>query len=135
LENEFKKKGILIKRNYLKRDMRILADRNQLKQVFLNLFLNCLQAMTETKPNQLSVETFLDNNTAVIKISDTGSGVSPKDLPHLFEPFFTTKESGSGLGLTIVKNIVENHNGTIYAESKLGEGTSFIIKFPYMDKK
>lgn len=135
LENEFKKKNALIKRGYLKKDMRLLADRNQLKQVFLDLFLNSLEAMDETKPNQLIVETLTNNNCLIVKITDTGCGISSKDLPHLFEPFFTTKQNGAGLGLTIVKSIIENHNGKISVESKLGKGASFCISFPYLNKK
>jgi len=135
LENDFKKKKVSIKRKYFKKEARLLADRDQLKQAFLNLFLNSLEAMNETKPNELCLETALADNKLVIKISDTGCGIPSEDMAHLFEPFFTHKQNGTGLGLTIVKNITENHNGKISAESKVSEGTTFLIKFPYLDKK
>lgn len=135
LENDFRKNKILIKRNYFKKDIRLLADRNQLKQVFLNLFLNSLEAMNGTKPNQLTVETSSEHHELVVRIADTGCGISKEDLSHLFEPFFTTKEKGMGIGLTVVKSIIQNHNGKISLESKLGEGTTVSISLPYVTKK
>lgn len=135
LEDDCKRKGILIKRAYLKKNIRILADREQMKQVFLNIFLNSLEAMDKTKTNKLIVETNQDDKNLAVKITDTGCGIAKEDLLHLFEPFFTTKENGTGLGLTIVKNIVENHGGKISVESKLTEGTTFSINLPLTDKK
>lgn len=135
LENDFKKKDILVRKNYLKKDIKFLADRNQLKQVFLNLFLNTLDAMSNSKSNQLTIETRLNDQQLIIKIADTGCGIETKDLPHIFEPFFSTKESSAGLGLTIVKSIVENHRGRICVESKPEKGTTFTISFPYLNKK
>jgi len=69
-------------------------------------------------------------NHQYIKISDTGCGIDPKDLPHIFEPFFTKKEKGTGLGLAITQGILEKHGGTIKVESKLNQGTVFIINLP-----
>lgn len=135
LENDFREKKVLIKRRYFKKELKFLTDRNQLKQVFLNLFLNSLDAMDNSKPNQLTVETYLENQHLLIKITDTGCGISRENLPHLFEPFFTTKEKGTGLGLAIVKSIIENHNGTISVTSDVGKGTAFYMSFPYLDKK
>ena len=134
LENDFRKKKILIKRGYSKKDVRLLADRNQLKQVFLNLFLNNLDAMNGVKVNQLTVETSSEHHEIVARITDTGCGVSKENIPRLFEPFFTTKEKGIGLGLTIVKSIIENHKGKISVESGPGVGTIFTLTFPYLKK-
>ena len=64
-----------------------------------------------------------------IRISDTGPGVPPDKLPSIFEPFFTTKESGTGLGLYVTKQLVERNKGRIFVESKLGQGTTFILEF------
>ncbi len=104
-------------------------DRNQMKQVFLNLFLNSIQAM----PNggTLTVSTVAENGAAVIKVSDTGTGISKDAIPHIFDPFYTTRtESGTGLGLAIVYGIIKEHGGRITARSALGEGTEFRIELP-----
>ena len=71
-----------------------------------------------------------DNSILIIEISDTGCGIDPKDLPHIFDPFFTNKNHGTGLGLSITHEIIRNHNGKIFSESKLGEGTTFRIELP-----
>ena len=134
LENDFKKKRISVKRKYFKQDILFLADKNQIKQIFLNLLLNSIEAMDERKTNQLSIETMPDSNKITVKITDTGCGISKEEMHHLFEPFFSTKQSGAGLGLTIVKNIVENHNGEILVKSSLEEGTEFTLKFPLSNK-
>jgi signal transduction histidine kinase len=130
LENDFKKKGVLVKKKYPGAGIRLSADKDQLKQAFLNIFLNSLEAMEEGNPNQLIVETSADNSRLNIKISDTGCGISKENLKRLFQPFFSTKGKGAGLGLAITKNIIENHKGRISVESELGRGTSFLISFP-----
>jgi signal transduction histidine kinase len=83
---------------------------------------------------QLRVETLPSENGCgiLIRISDTGPGIPEDVLAHIFEPFFTTKEQGkgTGLGLSMAYGIIENHNGRIWAESKVGEGTVFTIELP-----
>jgi signal transduction histidine kinase len=103
----------------------ILADRNQLKQAFLNLFLNSIQAMPGG--GTLTVKTTLTgNNRLLVAISDTGTGIPKESLPHIFDPFYTTKESGTGLGLSIVHGIVLKHKGKIRVESGSG-GTTISV--------
>ncbi len=109
----------------------IKADSNQLRQAFLNLFLNAIDAMPDG--GTLTVSTNLrssDSKSAIICVKDTGCGIPEEDLPHIFEPFYSKKEEGTGLGLSIVYNIIKEHNGSIKAKSKLGEGTKFIIELP-----
>ena len=106
----------------------ILADKKQLKQVFLNVFLNSIQAMPSG--GTLKVSTSLLNGAdgrVAISIQDTGHGIKPEDLPRIFEPFFTTKESGTGLGLSIVHGIVKEHGGDVKVESRLNEGTTVSV--------
>ena len=91
--------------------------------------------MNEAKTKQLTVETSFTHLELIIKITDTGCGISKDDLSHLFEPFFTTKEKGMGLGLSVVKSIIQSHNGKISLESKAGEGTVVSISFPLVTKK
>ena len=111
---------------------KVPSDIQQLNHVFMNIILNAAEAMEGT--GQLRVETLpADNGCSVlIRISDTGPGIPEDVLTHIFDPFFTTKEEGkgTGLGLSLVYGIIENHNGRIWAESKVGEGTTFTIELP-----
>ncbi|MBN2280492.1 MAG: GHKL domain-containing protein [Candidatus Marinimicrobia bacterium] len=107
---------------------KILADEQQIRQVFSNLILNAIQAMTEKGNIEINLtgkEAF-----AVITISDDGTGIEKENLDKIFEPYFTTKRKGTGLGLALVRQIVENHQGGISVESEVGKGTLFQIKLP-----
>ena len=111
---------------------RILGDVEFLRSVFNNLFINAVQSMQKIGGN-LSVTISSAANFVKIEIADTGEGISEENLSKIFEPYFSTKETGTGLGLAIVKKIIDDHNGTIEAESKLGEGTKFTVKIPKAD--
>ncbi|ABK98054.1 GAF domain-containing sensor histidine kinase [Pelobacter propionicus] len=108
----------------------VLGDAHQLKQVFLNLILNACECMTDGGALEIGLQkVFLDKNSVMISISDTGGGIHPDMLPRIFDPFFTTKPQGSGLGLAIVKRIMLNHNGSIDVEN--GErGAVFTLTLP-----
>ena len=108
----------------------ILADADQMSQVFLNLIMNAIHAMPEG--GVLRVGLARAGGQARITLVDTGHGIPPEDLPKIFDAFFTTKEAGkgTGLGLTVVKGIIEEHGGTITAESEPGYGTTFTITLP-----
>ncbi|MDY6857664.1 MAG: response regulator [Thermodesulfobacteriota bacterium] len=112
----------------------IKADKFQLEQVFINLIINSSHAMEAQEVKRLTVETSLcsDESHIEIKISDTGCGIAEEDIDKVFLPFFTTKEKekGNGLGLSIVKMIVDKHRGDIYLTSKPGKGTVFKIILP-----
>ncbi|MDI6782682.1 MAG: ATP-binding protein [bacterium] len=110
----------------------IPVDSEQMKQVFLNLLMNAVQAM----PNggQLEIITELTNNQWRIYITDTGIGIRAADLEKIFEPFYTTKEGGVGLGLSIAKRIVEEHRGSLQIQSQPGQGTKITIALPINDK-
>lgn len=104
------------------------VDTDMLKQVVLNLFINAQQAMSEG--GELMIRTDRQQNDAIIQINDTGSGIAPERLPHLFDAYPSFRPKGSGLGLPIVKKIVEAHSGTIKVDSEPGKGTSFTIRLP-----
>ena len=106
----------------------VLED--QLKQVFLNLILNALQAMPQG--GELKVATGLRNkgNELFITFADTGIGISKQDLPHIFEPFYTTRANGTGLGLAITYAIVDRHGGRISVDSEINQGSSFTVILP-----
>ncbi len=110
----------------------INIDPSQIQQVLINIIMNGVEAMEGS--GELKIESKLseDNKFICILISDTGPGIKPEYHKKIFEPFFTTKEAthGVGLGLSISKRIIEDHNGTIEVKSEPGKGTTFIIKLP-----
>ena len=108
---------------------RVFGDAEVLRSVFSNLFINAVQAM-EKDGGKLCVTVSPAGESVVIEIADTGGGIPAENLDKIFEPYFSTKETGTGLGLAIVKKIIDDHSGTIEAESKLDEGTKFIVKLP-----
>jgi two-component system NtrC family sensor kinase len=109
----------------------INAAENQLKQVFLNLVINAVEAMP--KGGELAIHTSVspDREWLSIVFQDQGVGLSRQARLHLFEPFYTTKTKGTGLGLSISYGIVEQHGGTIEVESKQDQGSRFIVKLPH----
>ncbi|HEY8449035.1 MAG TPA: ATP-binding protein, partial [Bacillota bacterium] len=108
----------------------LVADGQQLRQVLYNLVLNAIEAMPDG--GRLRVETALagDGRQVVLQVRDTGVGIEPDHLDRVAEPFFTTKAHGTGLGLAVVRSIVNNHGGTIECESQPGRGTTFIVRLP-----
>jgi two-component system, NtrC family, sensor histidine kinase HydH len=107
---------------------RIYADEDKLNQVFLNLFLNSIQAMDDG--GTLSVVTSKTVDTIKITITDTGCGIASENLGRVFDPYFTTKPEGTGLGMAMSAKIVEEHGGTITFESSEGQGTSVVVEIP-----
>ena len=105
------------------------VDDDQLKIAFLNLMVNAVEAM-EKDQGILTIHTYQDRDYVHADIQDNGKGMSEQSLDRLFEPFFTSKDSGTGLGLVSVQNIIRGHRGEIKAKSKLGEGTTFTMTFP-----
>jgi signal transduction histidine kinase len=117
----------------------VLADSDQLKQVFLNIIMNAADAMgddvasdEESRPKTLTVRTSNKNGTIEIIFADEGPGIPEQELAHIFDPFFTTKEpgKGTGLGLSVCYRIIEGLGGSIRAESEIGKGTTIILDIP-----
>ena len=106
----------------------ISADEEQLWQAILNLVRNAIEAMP--KGGTLTVSTARDGNHVVIRISDTGSGITEAERPQIFKPFFSTKSGGTGLGLPLTQQIIIEHDGGIECESDPNTGTTFIIRLP-----
>ncbi|CAM3912631.1 ATP-binding protein [Mesobacillus zeae] len=106
----------------------VVCDDNQIKQVLINLIKNAIEAM----PNggRISVQIVPGTKEVSIRIKDTGKGLCEEQLSKLFDPFFTTKETGTGLGLLVTKKIIEEHQGSISFDSKLGEGTLVVVTLP-----
>jgi signal transduction histidine kinase len=110
------------------RPILIEADADMLRQMLINLLMNGLQAMPEQ--GQLIVRSRLRGSRVEVDVEDTGIGIPEENLDRIFDPFFTTNEKGTGLGLALVHQIVEQHRGTITAESRFGRGTRFHITLP-----
>ena len=106
----------------------IAADAALLKQVFLNLLLNAIQAMPTG--GTLTLATRLHRDALEVRVSDTGLGIPPEVIEKIFNPFFTTKERGTGLGLTVVHNIMAAHKGIVHVVSMPGQGTTVTLSFP-----
>lgn len=105
-------------------------DRTQLIRVITNLVKNGIQAIPDHKTPQILVNVFENENEVVITISDNGNGIAEENRSKVFEPKFTTKSSGMGLGLAMVKNIVETYQGTITFVTQTDIGTTFTVAFP-----
>ena len=128
LENQCQKKKIEINKRLIGLP-KIKGDAELLSQVFLNLFLNAIQAMPDG--GELSVGSKVCNNNSVyLEVCDTGQGIPEEKLDNIFDPFFTTKEEGSGMGLAVAYRIIKEHNGEITVESQPGKGTRFFIWLP-----
>lgn len=141
VRSDIKDKEIVINRYYDNELPKILLDEDKMKQAFLNIYLNSIQAMS--KGGTLCIRTYREREThsnstdmdgiekrVVVEVSDTGCGMDKEKLKFIFDPFFTTKPYGTGLGLSIVKNIFNYLNAVIEVNSQLGKGTDFIVKFP-----
>ena len=111
----------------------IMADRDQLKQVFFNLIKNAMEAMQPG--GRLSLKVRTDDDSVYVAIADTGSGIKAEDLTKLFQPYHTTKVSGHGLGLMIVQRIMRDHGGHVGIESKEGIGTVVTLQFPQKHRR
>jgi two-component system NtrC family sensor kinase len=134
LRYEVNKRSIAIKLDLAKDMPPILANKNQLKGVWINLLNNAMGAI-ETKRGKISVSTHYENRQFQVVIADNGKGILPEHQEHIFEPFFTTKEAGkgTGLGLSVSLQAIKEHRGNIEFDSKPGKGTKFIIVLPEMD--
>jgi signal transduction histidine kinase len=130
LQSRCERSGIKLSRVLQAELPKIGANRSQLLQVLTNLIVNSIQAMPEG--GDLTIRTANEDNRVLLKVHDTGIGMSQETVKRIFEPFFTTKEvdRGTGLGLSVVHGIVSSYSGTIEVESELGKGTLFVISFP-----
>jgi signal transduction histidine kinase len=106
---------------------RIFIDPQHLKQIFLNLLGNSIQAMS--KSGTIFVNVKLLKDSAQITYADTGPGIKPELVDKIFEPFFTTREKGTGLGLAVVKNLVDENRGKIKLIESKNIGATFLIEF------
>jgi signal transduction histidine kinase len=114
-----------------------VVSATQVQQIVLNLIINARQAMPNGGHLRVEVRESADANTVEVVVADTGTGIPAEKLRHIFEPFYTTKsgpddtgKGGTGLGLAVCRDIIEAHAGRIRVESRVGRGTTFIVKLP-----
>jgi PAS domain S-box-containing protein len=141
LFKEIADQGIRFVETYHPQLPTIKVDKSQMYQVFLNLFLNAIQAMPnggelkiEVNPTVSYSQDGASQNFIKVVISDTGKGIPTNIINRIFDPFFTTKPRGIGLGLSITYQIIKKHGGNIKVESKLEKGTSFVINLPVISE-
>lgn len=127
---QMKKQDVIISQDFPASPVFLIGDKAQLKQLFLNLFLNSLQAMK--KGGELRIDVLPSGDEKVlVAITDTGEGIPAENLDKIFDPFFTTKKGGTGLGLSICYGIVKSHGGEIEVKSTLGQGTTAFVRLPF----
>jgi two-component system NtrC family sensor kinase len=124
--------NIKLVKAYQKGKVEVMCDKDQMQQAFLAILVNAVEAMPGGGTLTIKTSFDSDKNKVKIDIQDTGSGISPKDLPHIFEPFYTTKKEGKGvgLGLSVCYGIIERHEGKISVQSVVGKGSTFTIELP-----
>jgi len=131
---ELRKKHIKFEEYYEDADYEIALNRNQILEVFLNLFLNAIDALDENGSlkviGKISRPSFKNTDYLAIMVRDTGHGIKKNNLAKIFDRYYTTKDTGTGLGLVVVERIIAAHGGTLEVKSEFGEGTDFIIYFP-----
>ncbi len=120
--------GINIRVEYTEQETEVMGDRERLKSCLTNIVINALQAMPQG--GSLAADLHRIDGWVEIKITDTGVGISDEAIQKIFEPYFSTRVSGFGLGLAVTRSIIEDHRGSIVVNSKLGHGTTFLVKLP-----
>ena len=130
IEGHAREKNIKIKTDLDHRIKDLYIDPDKINQVFLNIYLNAIEAMENNGTLYVRFTGDKKNTMAKVEISDTGKGIITEDLTHIFDPYFTTKQSGTGLGLAIVHKIIESHKGETRVESERGSGTTVTILLP-----
>lgn len=138
VRSQLESNGISVQERYDPDLPLLLLDVNRLKQVWLNLFVNALQAMPHGGSLAVTIERLPvlagqpGNGKVAVRVADTGMGIPPDVLPHIFEPFYTTRPvgQGTGLGLSVSLGIIQDHGGSIEVDSREGKGTTFTVWLP-----
>jgi signal transduction histidine kinase len=126
-----KARSISIIENYSREVPLVQGSAEQIRQVFLNLFTNAVDAMPDG--GRIEVKTSVENKHVIVTVADTGVGIPSHIISKIFDPLFTTKDSGSGLGLTVSLSIIRDHGGTIKVDSEEGKGTEFTVTLPRLE--
>jgi signal transduction histidine kinase len=130
MKHELDQNQIDYKRSIIPPELKIKIDQELIEQVLINLIKNAIQALREEPDKNIELSAFLkDNKHIIISVKDSGPGIDEEAQSKIFIPFYTTKKSGSGIGLSLSKQIMRQHLGSISVKSKLNEGTEFVLRF------
>jgi signal transduction histidine kinase len=111
-------------------DLQLEVDINLIEQVLINLVVNAIEAIKDSPAPKIVLSAYVASNfRTIIKIADNGNGMPPELLDKIFVPFFSTKKNGSGIGLSLCKQIMMLHRGNVQVQSVEGEGTAFLLQF------
>ena len=132
-KSEFEDRGIAVEAQTPASLPNVMADRNQVKQVFFNITKNAMEAMQPG--GKLKIKSRADDDSVYLLFGDSGSGIRHEDMVNLFQPYYTTKSGGHGLGLMFVKRIMRMHGGQVGIESQQGLGTIITLQFPRKDRR
>jgi two-component system nitrogen regulation sensor histidine kinase NtrY len=130
-KKEIADKNITLSVSIYPEDLTLTADKNMIEQVVINLFKNAIQAFDEQTTNRvIELKASLNEKSRpVISVKDNGTGIDPEAMEKIFIPFFTTKKTGSGIGLSLSRQIMRQHQGTLTVKSTVGKGTEFFMRF------
>lgn len=134
IKPDMRKKNVSFKEQFEDCNWEIPINKNQILEVFLNLFLNAIDAISDNGEiavtGKVDRPDFKKTDFLAVTVSDTGKGIKKENLSRIFDRYYTTKETGTGLGLAVVERIITAHGGTLAVRSEEGKGTSFTLYFP-----
>jgi nitrogen fixation/metabolism regulation signal transduction histidine kinase len=129
-KKDLKEKNVELNTAIEPSDLTIMADKTMIEQVIINLVKNAIQAFDEQEEKVIDLKAYYnDKMRPVISVKDNGPGIDSEALEKVFIPFFTTKKSGSGIGLSLSRQIMRQHQGSLYVKSDVGIGTEFFMRF------
>lgn len=129
-KSELAEKNIKLECSVEPSDLTVSADKIMIEQVLINLLKNAIQAFDEVENKQITLRAYYNEKMRpVISVKDNGTGIDPEALEKIFIPFFTTKKTGSGIGLSLSRQIMRQHQGTLTVKSTVGKGTEFLMRF------
>lgn len=130
LQSEFKRENVGLKTN-IQSDFEIAIDEKLIAQVLINLLTNARHAVEDVENPEVKIKAYYEDRNKIIEIQDNGCGIEPQKMDQIFIPFFSTKEQGSGIGLSLSKQIMKKHKGDLKVRSEQGQGSSFFLVFRY----
>lgn len=129
LQTDLTQSGILWKLSAKPETLTVKADASQIQQVLINLIKNASEAFSNQTNRLITLTAYQVDGTVMIEVADNGDGIEPEALENIFIPFYTTKKTGSGIGLSLSRQILQQHNGQLNVESQVGKGTVFTLVF------
>jgi signal transduction histidine kinase len=129
LGDELARAGIEIDQDIAPADLQLMADEKLIEQTIINLVKNSISALESAEGPEILLKAFKRDDQFFIEVSDNGKGISEEILDHIFTPFFTTRKEGSGIGLSLARQVMLMHKGSIHVSSQEGVSTTFILSF------